>query len=204
MCRYWFRLKGWSVGLSLYTVTCPLITDYHRLFVLWPVAVYKISHRSWRMLGNSLSRIQLGTGIFGKSNFISTNMRKMKTNTTQTANYHPLGPLSPVFLRETQNGRLRCTVQKSGGSCSCSLCPRDNPGRLDNAGWHTGSPGDYSNLLFHVQSYKLHNWHQSGIFWAMWPESTPNPVPLILLIVWAWPTLFIGVEPTVSQEANES
>lgn len=96
-CRYWFRLRGWSVGLSLYTVTCPLITDYHRLFVLWPVAVYKISHRSWRMLGNSLSRIQLGTGIFGKSNFISTNMRKMKTNTTQTANYHPLGPLSPVF-----------------------------------------------------------------------------------------------------------
>lgn len=48
------------------------------------------------------------------------------------------------------------------------------------------------------------NWRQSGIFGAMWPESTPNPVPLILLIVWAWPTLFIGVEPTVSQEANES
>lgn len=105
MCRYWFRLKGWGVGLSLYTVTCPLITDYHRLFVLWPVAVYKISHRSWRMLGNSLSRIQHGTGIFGKSNFISTNTRKMKTNTTQTANYHPLGPLSPAFLIETQNGR---------------------------------------------------------------------------------------------------
>lgn len=102
----WFRLKGWGVGLSLYTVTCPLITDYHRLFVLWPVAVYKISHRSWRMLGNSLSGIQHGTGIFGKSNFISTNMHKMKTNTTQTANYHPLGPLSPIFLRETQNGRL--------------------------------------------------------------------------------------------------
>lgn len=99
-----WRVGG--VGLSLYTVTCPLITDYHRLFVLWPVAVYKISHRSWRMLGNSLSRIQHGTGIFGKSNFISTNMRKIKTNTTQTANYHPLGPLSPVFLRETQNGRL--------------------------------------------------------------------------------------------------
>lgn len=64
MCRYWFRLKGWGVGLSLYTVTCPLITDYHRLFVLWPVAVYKISHRSWRMPGNSLSGIQHGTGIF--------------------------------------------------------------------------------------------------------------------------------------------
>lgn len=106
MCCYWFRLKGWGVGLSLYTVTCPLITDYHRLFVLWPVAAYKISHRSWRMLGNSLSGIQHGTGIFGKSNFISTNMRKMKTNTTQTANYHPLGPLSPIFLSETQNGRL--------------------------------------------------------------------------------------------------
>lgn len=105
MCCYWFRLKGWGVGLSLYTVTCPLISDYHRLFVLWPVAVYKISHRSWRMLGNSLSGIQHGTGIFGKSNFISTNMRKMKTNTTQTANYHPLGPLSPIFLSETQNGR---------------------------------------------------------------------------------------------------
>lgn len=49
------------------------------------------------MAANSLSTIQCGTGIFGKSNFISTNMRKMKTNTTQTANYHPLGPLSPYF-----------------------------------------------------------------------------------------------------------
>lgn len=38
-----------------------------------------------------------GPGFFGKSNFISTNMRKMKTNTAQTANYHPLGPLSPIF-----------------------------------------------------------------------------------------------------------
>lgn len=116
MCCYWFRLKGWDVGLSLYTVTCPLITDYHRLFVLWPVAVYKISHRSWRMLGNSLSGIQHGTGIFGKSNFISTNMRKMKTNTTQTANYHSLGPLSLIFLRETQNGRLHCALPLKKGT----------------------------------------------------------------------------------------
>lgn len=205
MCCYWFRLKGWGVGLSLYTVTCPLITDYHRLFVLWPVAVYKISHRSWRMLGNSLSGIQHGTGIFGKSNFISTNMRKMKTNTTHTANYHPLGPLSPVFShRDTKWPTVSCIPLEIGESCCCSFCPRHNPCCLDNTGWHTGSPSDFSNLLFHVQSYKLHDWHQSGIFWAMWPESTPNPVPLILLIAWAWPTLFIGVEPTVSQEANES
>lgn len=109
MCCYWFRLKGWDVGLSLHTVTCPLITDYHRLFVLWPVAVYKISHRSWRMLGNSLSGIQHGTGIFGKSNFISTNMRKMKTNTTQTANYHSLGPLSFFFFSE-RHKMADCTV----------------------------------------------------------------------------------------------
>lgn len=100
-------------GLSLRTVTRPLIADYRRLFVLWPVAERKISHRSWRMPGNSLSGIQHGAGIFGKSNFISTNMRKMKTNTTQTANYHPLGPLSLDFsLKEThksaQNGRLQC------------------------------------------------------------------------------------------------
>ena len=114
MCCYWFRLKGWGVGLSLYTVTCPLITDYHRLFVLWPVAVYKISHRSWRMPGNSLSGIQHGTGIFGKSNFISTNMRKMKTNTTQTANYHPFGPLSPIFpQRDTKWPTAPCTSLKS-------------------------------------------------------------------------------------------
>lgn len=81
--------------------------------------------------------------------------------------------------------------------------PRDSPPRLDNTGWHTGTPRDFSNLLFHAQSYKLRDWHQSGIFCAMWRESSPNPVPLILLIAWAWPTLFIGVEPTVSQEANE-
>lgn len=111
MCCYWFRLKGWDVGLSLHTVTCPLITDYHRLFVLWPVAAYKISHRSWRMLGNSLSGIQHGTGIFGKSNFISTNMRKMKTNTTQTANYHSLGPLSLIFFFFSERHKMAdCTV----------------------------------------------------------------------------------------------
>lgn len=93
-----------------------LITDYQRLFVPWPVAADKIPHRSWRMPGNSLSRIQRGTGIFGKSNFISTNMRKMKTNTTQTANYHSLGPLSSASLRHTQNGRLHW--QKFGGACA--------------------------------------------------------------------------------------
>lgn len=111
--------SDWRAGgasLSLYTVTCPLITDYHRLFVLWPVALYKISHRSWRMLGNSLSGIQHGTGIFGKSNFISTNMRKMKTNTTQTANYHPLGPLSSVFLRRRHTHKMadRTTATAAG------------------------------------------------------------------------------------------
>lgn len=93
--------------------------------------------------------------------------------------------------------------KKKVGSWSCSLCPRDSPPRLDNTGWHTGTPRDFSNLLFHAQSYKLRDRHQSGIFCAMWRESSPNPVPLILLIAWAWPTLFIGVEPTVSQKANE-
>lgn len=188
-------------------VSCPLINDGHRLFVLWPATVSEISQHSWRMPANSLSRIQCGTGIFGKSNFISTNMRKMKTNTTQTANYHPLGPLSLIFLWETQNGRQQCAPpgkkKKKVGSWSCSLCPRDSPPRLDNTGWHTGTPRDFSNLLFHAQSYKLRDRHQSGIFCAMWRESSPNPVPLILLIAWAWPTLFIGVEPTVSQKANE-
>lgn len=84
-----------SVDLSLYTVTCPLITDYHRLFVLWPVVTYKISSRSWRMPVNSLPNP--AQDFFGKSNFISTNMCKIKTNTTQAANYHLLGPLSCVF-----------------------------------------------------------------------------------------------------------
>lgn len=103
---------------------------------------------------------------------------EMKTNTSRLANYGHIGV-----------SRLMIARSSSWPDSSDNLDVRTN---LDVVG---GLSVIFSNPLFHMQSYKLLDWHQAGISQAMWPELTPNPAPLILLIARAKPTLFIGPSP---------
>lgn len=114
---------------------------------------------------------------------------EMKTNTSWLANYACIGVSAPHH----------CEVSAGPASWPTSSETWDNLAVHATRFWldiarltRQWPVCDFSNPLFHIPSYELLDWHQAGISQAMWPELTPNPAPLILLIAWAQPTLFIG------------
>lgn len=147
---------------------------------VWPVALSKTSHHSWRRTQNSLSGHQRGTGTFWQVQLYQHKHTLTKTNTTQTANYHLVGLLSLFLIITVKMATLHhpLTIQEPVGN----LYPEIQPLLHRIICWRISTSRDFSNPLFPMQSYKLHKWHQAGIFRAMCPEPTPNPTPLIVLI----------------------
>lgn len=194
------------------TVTCPLITDYHRLFALWPGGSVQDFPSFLKDAGQQLERNPARDWGYFFLFFLASQTLSAQTCTKWKQTQSRLlisirldlcPSISPAV--DTKWPTLLCTVLNiwfiyyiylAGGAGGGGRGGRGDGGGQVGGGGHwklllvskvrnldlSGQCGRFFKpyfFFFAVQSYKLHEWHQPGIFWAMWPELTPNPVPLI-------------------------